>query len=419
MALPRNANQVALTSETTRAIADSTALDARVTSAEATLVTVSTHEARIASLETEPPAHGSTHLPGGSDDIPVATELSPGFLPALSGNASEYLDGTGAWSAPASGGGGTDLSYTASTRVLASSTGADATLPLVTSTDAGLAPASGGGTSNFLRADGTWAAPSGGSSDHGTLTGLADDDHLQYVRADGSRANWPVPTATPTANAVPKALAGAQLDSDWIRQTTTCDYRATNTVSPGQCYIANSSTGVALATKTLAANTEYWIPYVAPKSGATLASVRLQVTTLVAGGAVWVGVYLCKSNPSNALWPNFGDFRPVGSPINSANMSTAATGTFTLAITPSFTPGFTYWFCILSSSATHALRAAGTNQVNCNLGWQLPSGTTAPNAITHWTSSRTYVSGLRTGMTGTETYTAGTGAYPAIFMLIA
>lgn len=26
----------------------------------------------------------------------------------------------------------------------------------------GLAPASGGGTSNFLRADGTWAAPSGG-----------------------------------------------------------------------------------------------------------------------------------------------------------------------------------------------------------------------------------------------------------------
>ena len=62
----------------------------------------------------------------------------------------------------------TDLSYTAATRVLASSTGTDATLPLVTSTDAGLAPASGGGTSNFLRADGTWAAPSGG----GTVTSV-------------------------------------------------------------------------------------------------------------------------------------------------------------------------------------------------------------------------------------------------------
>lgn len=57
---------------------------------------------------------------------------------------------------------GTDLTYTAATRVLASSTGVDATLPLVTSTDAGLAPASGGGTDNFLRADGTWAAPAGG-----------------------------------------------------------------------------------------------------------------------------------------------------------------------------------------------------------------------------------------------------------------
>jgi hypothetical protein len=47
--------------------------------------------------------------------------------------------------------------------VIASSTGTDATLTLVTSTNAGLAPASGGGTTNFLRADGTFAAPPGGS----------------------------------------------------------------------------------------------------------------------------------------------------------------------------------------------------------------------------------------------------------------
>jgi hypothetical protein len=56
----------------------------------------------------------------------------------------------------------TDLGYTAATRVLTSSTGADVTLPLFSSTDAGLVGASGGGTSNFLRADGTWAAPAGG-----------------------------------------------------------------------------------------------------------------------------------------------------------------------------------------------------------------------------------------------------------------
>jgi hypothetical protein len=56
----------------------------------------------------------------------------------------------------------TNLTYTAATRVIASDTGTDATLPIVTSGDAGLAPASGGGTANFLRADGTWAAPAGG-----------------------------------------------------------------------------------------------------------------------------------------------------------------------------------------------------------------------------------------------------------------
>jgi hypothetical protein len=60
---------------------------------------------------------------------------------------------------------GTDLSYTASTRLLESSTGADVTLPLFGSTEAGLVGASGGGTSNFLRADGTWTTPAGGVSD--------------------------------------------------------------------------------------------------------------------------------------------------------------------------------------------------------------------------------------------------------------
>ncbi len=72
----------------------------------------------------------------------------------------------------ASGGGATNLTYTASTRVLASDTGTDATLPLFTSTEAGLVPASGGGTANFLRADGTFAAPPAGGSL--ALTDLTD-----------------------------------------------------------------------------------------------------------------------------------------------------------------------------------------------------------------------------------------------------
>lgn len=56
----------------------------------------------------------------------------------------------------------TDLSYAAGSRLLASSTGADVTLPLLSAGNAGLAPGSGGGSVNFLRADGVWATPAGG-----------------------------------------------------------------------------------------------------------------------------------------------------------------------------------------------------------------------------------------------------------------
>jgi len=47
----------------------------------------------------------------------------------------------------------------------------NAILPAFTSSLNGLAPSSGGGTTNFLRADGTWAAPPGATS--GTVTSVA------------------------------------------------------------------------------------------------------------------------------------------------------------------------------------------------------------------------------------------------------
>jgi hypothetical protein len=66
------------------------------------------------------------------------------------------------------GGSGANLTWTAATRTIASDTGSDAVITIFTDTNAGLAPASGGGTTNFLRADATWAAPPGGSGGTGT-----------------------------------------------------------------------------------------------------------------------------------------------------------------------------------------------------------------------------------------------------------
>jgi hypothetical protein len=69
--------------------------------------------------------------------------------------------------------GSVNLGYTATTRAITNTGGDGVTLPLVSVTLAGLAPASGGGTANFLRADGTWAAPAGGSGTVTEVTGTA------------------------------------------------------------------------------------------------------------------------------------------------------------------------------------------------------------------------------------------------------
>lgn len=88
-------------------------------------------------------------------DSSVDTHLNTST--ASSGEVLSYNGSDYDWVAQSSGG-STDLSYTDATRVIASSTGTDATLPLMSSGNAGLVPASGGGTTSFLRADGTFTA---------------------------------------------------------------------------------------------------------------------------------------------------------------------------------------------------------------------------------------------------------------------
>ena len=117
---------------------------------------------------------------------------------------------------------GTSLSFDAAIRFLASSTGMGVTLPLFTATEAGLTPLSGGGTSNFLRADGTWATTGSGSGRE-----ILSTDRTYYVRTDGSNSN------TGLANTSGGAFLTIQKACDTVCSIDMSTYQVTIQVADG------------------------------------------------------------------------------------------------------------------------------------------------------------------------------------------
>ena len=115
----------------------------------------------------------------------VFTSVAKGLAPASGGGTANFLRADGAWAPSVGSIASTAItdSTAAGRAMLTAATAAAQTalLGTVTSTLKGLAPPSGGGTANFLRADATWAAPPGGGGGGGvslpayTLTNVTTD----------------------------------------------------------------------------------------------------------------------------------------------------------------------------------------------------------------------------------------------------
>jgi hypothetical protein len=88
-------------------------------------------------------------------------------------------------------------------------TQATAMLNTFTSSLKGLAPASGGGTTNFLRADGTWAAPGGGGGGITSLNALTGATQTFATGTTGTNFNISSAGTTHTFN-IPDASASAR-----------------------------------------------------------------------------------------------------------------------------------------------------------------------------------------------------------------
>lgn len=141
-----------------------------------------------------PSAHAATHTAGGSDQITVATGN-------ISNNAVDNTKlatvATATFKGRTTAGTGNVEDMTA--------TQATALLNTFSSTLKGLVPLSGGGTTNFLRADGTWAAPT-------ATPGAGSVTNAMFSTASGDwGGQWVAWTSTTFTNITGGVISGAYM----------------------------------------------------------------------------------------------------------------------------------------------------------------------------------------------------------------
>ena len=122
---------------------------------------------------------------GTDATIPLFSSSAAGLTGASGGGAVNYLRADGTWVAPP--GTATNLGFTTSTSTITSSTGTGVALPAFTSNYNGLVPSSGGGTQKFLRADGSWINVGSRQTFVGTSAPSSANEGDQWYDSDEGR----------------------------------------------------------------------------------------------------------------------------------------------------------------------------------------------------------------------------------------
>lgn len=198
----------------------------------------------------------------------------------------------------------------------------NAMLPAFTSSLAGLVPASGGGTTNFLRADGTFAAPGGGGGS-GTVTSVSVVTSGNVTGTVATATTTPAITLAPTGTA-PAASSFAAWDAN--------KNLAANSLIPGYATTAVSASTVTLTATS--AQVQYFTGTVANQTlvlpvtstlvlGQTFTIINLsnKKITVQSSGA---NAIIIMNNPTSGTSPG----NSITFTVVSTSLTTAAAWTF-------------------------------------------------------------------------------------------
>lgn len=207
---------------------------------------------------------------------------------------------------------------------------ATALLNPFTSTLKGLAPPSGGGTTNFLRADGTWAAPAGGSSSTwGGITGSLSAQVDLQAALDGKQAAG---AYAPAAHVHDIADIGG-LQTALNNPIDGFAFKPSSTF-----WISQSGFETTLATLAGAANRIDLMPFRSPLTF-TADALGVLCSTAVASAQGKILVY-----SSDA------DGRPDALLIETGTLDFGTAGFKSIAVSQVFAQGMRYWVGIRHSS---------------------------------------------------------------------